>query len=351
MKLLLSCFVTDKAVYQGSRHLINTRIDIFKYMLYSLSVLNFDKVYIFAKLDTNYIMYQSEVNDLINKLFCNAFIYFDRFTSQEQWINSKILNNFNDDDIILFTQNDDHIFIDCDLKVINEGIELLKNSTNKFKSLYYSHFPEIVNLARKLQAHNISDNYYGLNVPITDSIQIVNAKYIKYLLLEYKWKHDHMIRIDELIRDTRIWQHQGTHVFNLDILTLVPKKEIFRHFDGYSHVSINDKICPHLKIPPKFFEKEINIIYCNIKYEIDCLNINPLKKLYIPGKSINYNEDTDCCFLLEDIPLFWKNHIKIIITEQELDFELLKKCRDKYYLDLEYCYHNNCWTNGICYKN
>jgi hypothetical protein len=60
MKLLLSCFVTDKPVYQGSRHLINTRIDIFKYMLDSLSVLNFDKVYIFAKLDTNYIMYQSE---------------------------------------------------------------------------------------------------------------------------------------------------------------------------------------------------------------------------------------------------------------------------------------------------
>ena len=33
--------------------------------------------------------------------------------------------------------------------------------------------------------------------------------------------------------------------------------------------------------------------------------------------------------------------IKIIVTEQELDFELLKKCRDKYYLDLENCYHNN----------
>jgi hypothetical protein len=54
MKLLLSRFVTDKALYQGSRHLINTRIDIFKYMLYSLSVLNFDKVYIYILIDLHH---------------------------------------------------------------------------------------------------------------------------------------------------------------------------------------------------------------------------------------------------------------------------------------------------------
>lgn len=347
MILIISVFITNKKL--NSSRTSNNRLEIFKYMLASYSVLNFSDIYIYCKLDNDYLHEKKNLELYINELFNKPNIIFDRYITQQEWYNSNIFKNLDDNEIALFTQNDDHIFIGRDLNIINEGIELMKTCNNDYKALYYSHFPEINNLCRKLKCKS-NGNYYCLNIPITDSIQFFNIKYLKFLLFDIVWPTKQMIRIDELIRDKRIWNNYGTNIFNYDIITLVPKEECFRHFDGYSHVNIDENICPNLKIPPFFFDKNVIIKYCNEVYDSSCVNINPLKELIIPSKTTNFTNKTDLCYTINDIPFFWKEYIKDIIICNKLNEDTLIMHRNNYYNDLKYCKHNNWWTNGIIYS-
>jgi len=348
MHLIISVFITDKKLNSERCGHTKNRLEVFKYMLASYSILDFNKVYIYCKLDNVYQKEQENLIKYINKLFHNPIITFDRFINKVEWNNSNIFDNFKENELILFTQNDDHIFMDSDINTIKEGIDILNKSNKKYKSLYYSHYPEINNLCKKLKAKSIG-NYYSFNIPMTDSIQIFNIKFLKYLLLEITWPHNNMIRIDELIRDNRIWNKYGNGIFDIDIITIVPKKECFRHFDGYSHVNIDETICPPLKIPPNFFEKEVIINYCNKNYNVNAVNINPLKELYIPNKTKDLNNVTDYKYLITDIPLFWKKYIKKIEICDNIDEKILTKHRNIYYNRLDKCRHINWWTNGIIY--
>ena len=143
MILLVSVFITDKAMF-SKRQGMNNRLDVFKYTLASYSVLPISKAIIFCKLDSNYLSQQKSLKEYINSIFKEPIIIFDRFTTKKQWINSHILDTINNinDNVIWFTQNDDHVFIDCNLDVIEEGIQLLENDTKPFRSLCFSHFTE-----------------------------------------------------------------------------------------------------------------------------------------------------------------------------------------------------------------
>lgn len=353
MDLLISTFITDKNVaFRVSD--TNERLDVFKYMLASYSVLPIKKAYIFCKLDDNYLNKKIELENFIKSIFIDYVLVFDRFTTKKQWIDFNI--DKIESDLIWFNQNDDHIFIDSSVDIINEGIELLNNDKSKYKSLYYSHFPEQLNISKKLNCQKIG-NYLKYNVPHSDCIQIFNKNYLKYLLYELEWPSTHIPttnRIDGILHDKRIvGDHiKNSKIYDIDISTYVPLKEQVRHFESYHHSKSPYLVCPPLFIPNGFFTNKINIKYCNKIYNKDYVNIHPFKKIRLNNrfKYINENELdilTDFNLLLEDIPLCWKNRINKIEIDEIIDEKKLLIKRNENLYNIYNLPITTMWTNYI----
>jgi hypothetical protein len=160
-----------------------------------------------------------------------------------------LIEKHGENELVWFTQNDDHIFIDFNMDILNEGLELLKNEKNNHKSLYYSHWPEIIRMSGKFQEPILINNYVKFDFTILDSIQIFNLKFLYYLFIEYKWKNNH-IRIDTLLDEitSTPWKDNC-----LSQTIYIPLREIVRHFDGYGHVYMDINSCPPLLLPSNTF--------------------------------------------------------------------------------------------------
>jgi len=278
MNLLLSLFITHQRDSKYNRY---NRLDIFKYTLESYSQIKWDNIYLFIELDTEFLERKHELEEHIYKIFkCdNISLHFYRIIEQHIW-QQFFLENYksNEDRLIFFNQNCSHVFIDFNLDIFNEGITLLKNDISKYKSLYMSHWPEILKLSGKLNNQEYIGNYIKFKATLVDSTQIMNLNYIKFLLTELNWFNQPILRIDGLITQDNIW-HRGTGnnpynspEYNFLQTIYVPLRELCRKFHGYDHIKIrNDELgeFPALKLP-----KELNNFSCT-KEEL-------IKKIYVP---------------------------------------------------------------------
>lgn len=250
MILLISVFLTDQR--PNNRY---DRYEIFKYALYSYRNIIFSHIYILVELDEIYKNKQSELTNYIHDTFNidnnNIYISYEkRFTNQNEWtnfMNSRIYNNYDINELIFFCQNDDHIFIDFNMDILNEGIHLLNEEKNEHKTLFYSHFPEIIKMSGKLNNHTRINNYIRFNKSLLDSIQIFNLKYLYFLLVQYDWNGLSYKRIDSIPYDWNGSNNEFKQVI------YVPLRELCRHFDGYEHVSIKEE-CPALILPSNTFK-------------------------------------------------------------------------------------------------
>lgn len=101
------------------------RLDLFKYSLSSYSCIDIIKdVIIYCELDPSYKHREQELKEYIDLIFKGKNISFNNYSpcNQEQW--QKALqdsNILNTTEPILYSGNDDHVFIDYDLTSIYEG--------------------------------------------------------------------------------------------------------------------------------------------------------------------------------------------------------------------------------------
>jgi hypothetical protein len=249
--LLLSVFITSQRANVpwnlGNRY---DRLDVFKYTLKSYSRMKWDTVNLFVELDTEFIPRANELCLYVIELFGtdNVRLQFNRFTKQHEWINFfKFVYPSNEDRLVWFSQCDDHVFIDFNLDVVNEGFELLKSDTSKYKSLYYSHWPEILPLSGKLGNQERVGNYVKFKATLADAIQVFNLNYLKYLFTQLDWRGREFKKIDNLVLQKSIWcdpkqieDYSPNIAYYVDDLQTiyVPLRELARHFDGYIHVGI-----------------------------------------------------------------------------------------------------------------
>ena len=161
MILLLSSFVTNQ---RG--HNRYSRIDIFRYMLYSYRNIPFTEIYLFILLDNEFLHVKNELTNFIYSNFANLkqdhiHITFDRYYQQQQWVPfiTNLQNKHGENELVWFTQNDDHVFVDFNMDILNEGLELLKLESNDHKSIYFSHWPEILKMSGKYQTPILINNY------------------------------------------------------------------------------------------------------------------------------------------------------------------------------------------------
>ena len=325
MILFINTFITNKRFFKykdkpEDPRYIPSRFDIFKYLLSSLSVIKWEEVIIYCELDDDYIERYEELDHFINSTFdCEIKIYHFRNSNQTMWkVAVNNLGHLNDDQLIWFTCNDDHVFIDNNLDYINLIIEkqkeLLKDSS--FASSYLTHWPEMLALRAepgKFKRNILEDNkqYFVMDWKNADS----GASIINLGLLKYWWfENDYA---DAIFRRT---DDPENEVISPTIKTIVPYREQVRHFDGYNHVGINPKDCPLLFIPEGFFESDIKISFCkkpnsNRYVYIDAQNKEP--------KAFSYSGSDMKC-LINEIPLFWKSRISETINEFETNRRILK---------------------------
>jgi hypothetical protein len=251
MIFLLNCFVTNQRPAYLNRY---DRYQIFKYMLYSYRHLPFTDMYLFIKLDTEYNGLQEETSDYIYNLFHhlsrdNIHITYERYTKQEQWVSFIThLYKTNPEDMVFLCNNDDHIFIDVNNDLVIEGVELLKKEKNKLKSLYLSHFPEILKHSLLFEPVRLG-NYVKCNLSLFDSIQIMGMELIYFIFVTHKWRAEHK-RIDSVLDEVSLKPAITNEINQVLYISL---RELCRKFNGYGHVGIDVNVFPPLHLPQNTF--------------------------------------------------------------------------------------------------
>ena len=234
MILLMSAFIThDRAL---NRH---NRLDVLMMTLKSYSKISWDRVYLFLKLDTEFLPFALELEVFIKLIFpnTNVSIVWNRFETQKEWARTikRITSSGN---LIWFTQNDDHPFVDINTDLIREGQSLLGSQSGEMASIYLSHWPEILKLSGKNQRPLEHGNFISFRATLLDSIQIFSPALLEYIFLELDWGDRRYKRIDMLLRQNSIWAESGNT--DLELQTVyVPLREQCRKFSAYSHVAMN----------------------------------------------------------------------------------------------------------------
>ncbi|MCU0541867.1 MAG: hypothetical protein MUE44_06705 [Oscillatoriaceae cyanobacterium Prado104] len=312
------------------------RLNVFKYTLASYSVIEWSHVIIYYDLDVSYESRREELKSWIESLFKNPTIYDYRLTHQSQWQEAmEEVFSLEDDDLVWFCCKDNHVFIDYDTDLLYKVEAKLSSMSQDYPYVgcVFSHWPEVLAYSAK-PTYNIfpRDSSNGIIIEdadeyciikewsVNDSIYIVNKNWLKYLWCEADYGDTYLPQPD--------WV---PGVRKVPTATIVPYRELFRHFDVYTHVNIDLNLCPPLYIPEGFFENDIKILYCAEGRKPGYVHINPQIEDYYALDAL-YGVDSRYC--LEDLPLFWKNRISTVEVSQEIDRKILLRYRDNALLKL-----------------
>lgn len=241
---------------------------------------------------------------------------WNRLNNITQWREAgERIDAIGDDIILPGASWEDHIFWDNNLDCITEGIELIRNDPDVFATVPTSHYPECMRYAvcRTHLAQVVSDNYVGYMTYDDMSQRIMKTEFFRQHLAQPHAPDAVLFRVEQFFTIpgpmNRIYQ---------------PTRELLRHFDGYSHVGIGGDIVPPISIPPRFFDNSVVIRYGFDDYEPSAVNINPLK----PLRTVD-PDGTDYRFTLEEMPLFWRSHIKDIQIAPDIDHTAMKIARNQ----------------------
>jgi hypothetical protein len=344
MILLCNTFITETKPSIGKGFVFRENLksfsnfDIFKYSLASLAVAHpWSKVILKISLDDIYKPRQQELEDFIKTEFrdFNLILKWQRNEYQNDWKQDyEVL----DDNLIWFYCNHDHIFFDSSKEYLASLVENVKN--DELCSVGFSHWPEAIRTAKQglhpyplippltNTTYKLYEEYIAVDSTNFDSIQIITKKLYYQWWFEGDFNHIKLPRPDffgiGLAEIKPVPMHK----------TVVPLKEICRHFDGYQHIqpAINNNQCPAIDIPPGFFEGNIKIRYGYDDYKEGWVNINPKNPHYYA-----YDKSgTDYKFTLEDLPLVWKSRISTVDLNPNIDEEEMIQYRLKAVLEMIY---------------
>jgi hypothetical protein len=300
------------------------RFDVFRYCLASTAVLEplVSKFIFCITLAPELIHRQAELDEYINSLFPTEKLVIipQRCDYGRDW--KFVCDNYLDDpdEIVWLAANDDHIFIDSNLDMVESAINWLALDPDPNAVMYYSHWPEQMRMSKHYNGELTSDgNFIRYNWETFDGIMMLKAgRLAKY------WERDYgdalMFKPDYLA---------AYHGYKCPGNVYAPTRELVRHYEGYSHVGTGcDNIAPPLFIPPGFFENDIKIGIGYRERDDSWTNFNPASEwLY------NFHPNgTDYRWVEEDIPLFWKDRLGLISQSPDYDEDFMNQARDAAFL-------------------
>ena len=332
-------FDLDKAIRsQNTSYRYQTKYDITRYTLYSYSQVNWKSVTLRIECENKF---HNQIYDELKELFPNSSIINERSADSETYLKALNKIDSHENDWIFFSPNNDHPLISNPISFY-ELVSDVNNLNEKFLddsilSIPFSHFTEGNNCKSifsplwgyyaNIYPKKIKDfNNFSLikmNKMLLDSVHLYKYKDIKkfFHLNENKGR---LIRPE----DTSLYLKK-----KFDHYVAVSKKEICRHYDGYSFFL--DKV-PPLFIPEGFFEKKVKIYFGNELPNRNYVYVNPKSKTY--SYQNEFGADLKCH--LEDIPFFWESRISEVINDyHDEDFD---KSKLEYYKNVD-----NPWSRNI----
>jgi hypothetical protein len=341
MVLFFNVFITDLPGNQYFTHdrgnlTSHNKLDVAKYSLSSLvNAYPWTRAIINVEFDKNY----SEIDiqsfeDFVKNEYKNIDLIYSkkRCEYQHEW---QSLYNIINDDFILYLGNHDHIFIDSSNLYLQELVKDIKNNYPDTGTIAISHWPENIRWAKsgyielsEYQPRNFYEDYFSTSnylhfkASVTDSIIIMSKKIYYNWFFTGNWGDLKLPRTDGIgnVSLSRIRETLNIPLPKQDVI--VPLKEQFRHFDGYTHQRIGNDICPSISIPPGFFESDIRIRFGYKDRKPGWVNLNP---------EIDYFacdlRGTDDKIMIEDIPIHWKDRITELDINDDIDHEYMIKHR------------------------
>jgi hypothetical protein len=189
MILLLNTKITDNRIMNyrhqvGSHYPNNNRVDVFKYCLASYAAMDplISKYVFFIELSPEFADRAEELKLFVEETFSSnkLILSWTRNDSISEWVNVCSLVDTIDDNIIWLACNDDHIFIDNNLDIVKDAIDVLAKDPDPMATVYYSHFPESIKLANHLGAKlDNNGNFVKYNWSRFDAIQIIKNERLK----------------------------------------------------------------------------------------------------------------------------------------------------------------------------
>jgi hypothetical protein len=326
MIFLNNTFLTNKGnPFNGSRYdrgnlKKSDKVDIYKYSIASLSkIYPWTKAIIYFTLDDDCKHREQELIEFINEEFSGTelIVRTNRNETVQDWIDTYELL---DDELIWFYCNDDHIFLDNDLKYFQDYIDKFRQHKSKsLCSIFFSHWPEMLRLmateGRDDDLEGIDAIYTNSNVRV-DSIQIITRNLYKEWWVNGWLKTQLDLFLPRADHTKCIYHHKTMKPWSI----YLPYREWCRHFDGYGHsrFKVSNNTCPALDIPEGFFENDIKISnQRNVGYTYLDVNNPNYYAHNVNGADYKWTED--------QIPLFWKSRISEIQNDSSpVDKELRK---------------------------
>ena len=332
MKVLFNVKITDVRMgypYRRAGWMPNPeRYDVFRYCLASTAVLEpLVSQFIFCiTLAPELAHRRIELEAYIHGLFPSdkLELIWQRCDFGRDW--KQICDKYLDDpdEAVWLACNDDHIFIDTNLDIVESAINWLELDPDPNTVMYYSHWPEQMRMSKHYNGELTSDgNFIRYDWETYDGIMMLKAGRLK----KY-WERDYgdaqMFKVDYL---------GAFHGYVCPGPVYAPTKEIVRHYEGYSHVNDSmaqtlENIVPPLFIPPGFFESDIKIAIGFHERDDSWTNFNPAAEWLYNAKPTG----TDYRWVEEDIPLFWQSRLGLVTHSSEYDPQLNYQARDTAFL-------------------
>lgn len=313
MKLFMSVFITDNSNTKLDRGLLQSqsRVDVFKYSLASLSAIPFTEAWIYFSCDDMYRGYEEELILYAHSCFPSLRIRPQRLLQLRDW--RAAINELTADgssELIWYSGNDDHIFVDSDLQVLNECLQLADNFSERTTDfcLSYSHWPESIGRVGRLYAHfDFASIVYVKQIDTRDSILAMPPELLK------KWFFSDAAQVPE---DYVIRRAENIPVRPDNFAVIVPHRELLRHFDGYSHAGISINVCPPLTIPQGFFNDGISIALGPLSAE-ERLELSADGYVIVDPTAENYSAvevgGADWKVIESRVPFFWRERISRLV--------------------------------------
>ena len=327
--LLINCLITDDvlSVYDRGLLISHSKFDVFKYMLSTVSVLDYDRIYINVTLSEAYATRSNELNLLISEIFPTANVRHSRLERYGEWIDFIEKNAILVGPPILLMCNDDHIFLSDDKDHLNKLLICYQKflEISPLVSIVYSHWPESKRYHAPFSIHQTDTDYdIFLSDNSHDGIQLLSPGLMR------QWFYDDS---SQFSADTPVRRSEDLGWPKGRVFKIHPKKELFRHFDGYSSAGVGIKDCSPLTIPSGYFDKKIKLCFANLTCKADVESLieqgfticSPATAL-VGGLTISqpvYDVTPDT------IPLSWCNHISDISYYGNYYDKFGRNCRKK----------------------
>lgn len=233
--LVWSALVTNKRLRSYGSKDGEDRLKFFYTSLILNSRIPFASTHFFVALSEDHSSKVGEVQELVENLYVNSIFNNFRLQTYHEWKEMLKSLDVPSSDLVLLLTYDDHAFIDDSAQELLEIANTISDSQIR-NPLYglITHFPEVVSSIETYTR-------FGLASKLNDCFLVPCRKPLGALLLR---KGD----LEDMFSED-IWgenlivapeNYFGPSVITPTALGLIPKRELFRHLDGYRHIGISD---------------------------------------------------------------------------------------------------------------